>query len=143
MALKCLCHLSAARVPPLSTSEESRKSCTVGMATVVLTLLSSAWFPLDLSAHQDALILAGNLLAGTGTNVRRTPRSSVFEFLLRAVGGECLKEKCSEVVARASLFRLSESRALLTRGNVYYRQLLRVEYFKGALSQASPSAGCG
>lgn len=33
---------------------------------MILTLLSSAWFPLDLSAHQDALILAGNLLAGTG-----------------------------------------------------------------------------
>lgn len=78
MALKCLCHLSASRVPPLSTSDESRKSCTVGMATVVLTLLSSAWFPLDLSAHQDALILAGNLLAGMGTNFRRTPQ--VFSF---------------------------------------------------------------
>uniref|UniRef100_A0A673TZ91 Huntingtin n=1 Tax=Suricata suricatta TaxID=37032 RepID=A0A673TZ91_SURSU len=51
--------------PPLSASDESRKSCTVGMATVVLTLLSSAWFPLDLSAHQDALVLAGNLLAAS------------------------------------------------------------------------------
>ncbi|XP_021116025.1 huntingtin isoform X3 [Heterocephalus glaber] len=50
--------------PPLSASDESRKSCTVGMATVILTLLSSAWFPMDISAHQDALILAGNLLAG-------------------------------------------------------------------------------
>ncbi|WP_204318277.1 hypothetical protein, partial [Serratia marcescens] len=46
-------------------SGESRKSCTVGMATLILTLLSSAWFPLDLSAHQDALILAGNLLAAS------------------------------------------------------------------------------
>ena len=34
------------------------------MANMVLSLLSSAWFPLDLSAHQDALLLAGNLLAG-------------------------------------------------------------------------------
>lgn len=58
--------MSAFRVPPLSASDESRKSCTVGMASMILTLLSSAWFPLDLSAHQDALILAGNLLAGTG-----------------------------------------------------------------------------
>ncbi|KAM8804110.1 huntingtin [Rhynchonycteris naso] len=59
--------------PPLSTSEESRKSCTVGMATVVLTLLSSAWFPLDLSAHQDALILAGNLLAASAPTSLRSP----------------------------------------------------------------------
>lgn len=58
--------MSTSRVPPLSASDESRKSCTVGMASMILTLLSSAWFPLDLSAHQDALILAGNLLAGTG-----------------------------------------------------------------------------
>ncbi|XP_066242929.1 huntingtin isoform X4 [Saccopteryx leptura] len=58
--------------PPLSTSEESRKSCTVGMATVVLTLLSSAWFPLDLSAHQDALILAGNLLAASAPRSLRS-----------------------------------------------------------------------
>jgi len=35
------------------------------MANIVLSLLSSAWFPLDLSAHQDALMLAGSLLAGT------------------------------------------------------------------------------
>lgn len=58
------------RVPPLSASDESRKSCTVGMASMILTLLSSAWFPLDLSAHQDALILAGNLLAGTSNKWR-------------------------------------------------------------------------
>lgn len=61
---------SAFRVPPLSASDESRKSCTVGMVTMILTLLSSAWFPLDLSAHQDALILAGNLLAGIGTELK-------------------------------------------------------------------------
>lgn len=61
------------RVPPLSATDESRKSCTVGMAAMVLTLLSSAWFPLDLSAHQDALILTGNLLAGTGVSHLRGP----------------------------------------------------------------------
>uniref|UniRef100_A0A8C0WEM3 Huntingtin n=1 Tax=Castor canadensis TaxID=51338 RepID=A0A8C0WEM3_CASCN len=59
-------------VPPLSTSDESRKSCTVGMATMILTLLSSAWFPLDLSAHQDALILAGNLLAASAPRSLRS-----------------------------------------------------------------------
>lgn len=47
-----------------SPTEDSQKSSTIGMAGLVLSLLSSAWFPLDLSAHQDALILAGNLLAG-------------------------------------------------------------------------------
>jgi len=40
------------------------RTLTVGMANMVLSLLSSAWFPLDLSAHQDALLLSGNLLAG-------------------------------------------------------------------------------
>ncbi|XP_023593769.1 huntingtin, partial [Trichechus manatus latirostris] len=59
-------------VPPLSASDESRKSCTVGMATMVLTLLSSAWFPLDLSAHQDALTLAGNLLAASAPKSLRS-----------------------------------------------------------------------
>ncbi|XP_016051293.1 PREDICTED: huntingtin isoform X2 [Miniopterus natalensis] len=59
-------------VPPLSTLDESRKSCTVGMATMILTLLSSAWFPLDLSAHQDALILAGNLLAASAPRSLRS-----------------------------------------------------------------------
>ncbi|XP_008576194.1 PREDICTED: huntingtin isoform X2 [Galeopterus variegatus] len=65
--------------PPLSASDESRKSCTVGMATVILTLLSSAWFPLDLSAHQDALILAGNLLAASAPKSLRSPWTSEEE----------------------------------------------------------------
>nr|XP_023405447.1 huntingtin isoform X4 [Loxodonta africana] len=59
-------------VPPLSASDESRKSCTVGMVTMILTLLSSAWFPLDLSAHQDALTLAGNLLAASAPKSLRS-----------------------------------------------------------------------
>lgn len=75
--------MSACRAPPLSASDESRKSCTVGMATVVLTLLSSAWFPLDLSAHQDALVLAGNLLAGIGAEVKQGFGSVAIGFLLR------------------------------------------------------------
>lgn len=49
-----------------SSSDDTQKGCTVGMAGMVLSLLSSTWFPLDLSAHQDALILTGNLLAGKG-----------------------------------------------------------------------------
>ncbi|XP_042638571.1 huntingtin [Orycteropus afer afer] len=59
-------------VPPLIASDDSRKSCTVGMAAMVLTLLSSAWFPLDLSAHQDALTLAGNLLAASAPRSLRS-----------------------------------------------------------------------
>uniref|UniRef100_A0A8C3I361 Huntingtin n=1 Tax=Chrysemys picta bellii TaxID=8478 RepID=A0A8C3I361_CHRPI len=58
---------------PLDPSEESRKSCTIGMAGMVLSLLSTAWFPLDLSAHQDALILAGNLLAASAPKSLKTP----------------------------------------------------------------------
>ncbi|XP_075400754.1 huntingtin isoform X2 [Tenrec ecaudatus] len=59
-------------VPPLSAADESRKSCTVGMATTILALLSSAWFPLDLPAHQDALTLAGNLLAASAPKSLRS-----------------------------------------------------------------------
>ncbi|XP_041524729.1 huntingtin isoform X2 [Microtus oregoni] len=66
-------------VPPLSASDESRKSCTVGMASMILTLLSSAWFPLDLSAHQDALILAGNLLAASAPRSLRSSWASEEE----------------------------------------------------------------
>ncbi|XP_064193966.1 huntingtin-like [Anguilla rostrata] len=50
-------------VPESDSVEDAKRSCTVGVANMVLSLLSSAWFPLDLSAHQDALLLAGNLLA--------------------------------------------------------------------------------
>uniref|UniRef100_A0A3B3HUL6 Uncharacterized protein n=1 Tax=Oryzias latipes TaxID=8090 RepID=A0A3B3HUL6_ORYLA len=50
-----------------STSPDvERRTLTVGMANMVLSLLSSAWFPLDLSAHQDTLLLSGNLIAGEG-----------------------------------------------------------------------------
>ncbi|XP_064782852.1 huntingtin-like [Oncorhynchus masou masou] len=53
--------------------EEGRRSLTVGMANMMLSLLSSAWFPLDLSAHQDALLLAGNLLAATAPQCMCSP----------------------------------------------------------------------
>ncbi|XP_075713523.1 huntingtin isoform X2 [Rhinoderma darwinii] len=56
-----------------SPLEESHKSCTAGMANMILSLLSSAWFPLDLSAHQDALILTGNLLAATAPKSLKNP----------------------------------------------------------------------
>ncbi|CAI5783568.1 huntingtin isoform X1 [Podarcis lilfordi] len=56
-----------------STTEDSQKSSTIGMAGLVLSLLSSAWFPLDLSAHQDALILAGNLLAASASKSLKNP----------------------------------------------------------------------
>lgn len=64
-----LCSVSQSGSIPASSSTTSaldpeRRMLTVGMANMVLSLLSSAWFPLDLSAHQDALLLCGNLLAG-------------------------------------------------------------------------------
>ncbi|XP_077136171.1 huntingtin isoform X3 [Ranitomeya variabilis] len=56
-----------------SPSEDPRRCCTAGMANMILSLLSSAWFPLDLSAHQDALILTGNLLAATAPKSLKNP----------------------------------------------------------------------
>ncbi|XP_029601152.1 huntingtin isoform X1 [Salmo trutta] len=53
--------------------EEGKRTLTVGMANMVLSLLSSAWFPLDLSAHQDALLLAGNLLAAAAPKCMCSP----------------------------------------------------------------------
>ncbi|XP_074848498.1 huntingtin isoform X2 [Carettochelys insculpta] len=60
-------------VSQLSPLEDSRKSYTFGMAGMVLSLLSTAWFPLDLSAHQDALVLAGNLLAASAPKSLKNP----------------------------------------------------------------------
>ncbi|KAG7458857.1 hypothetical protein MATL_G00225080 [Megalops atlanticus] len=60
-------------VPQSGSGEEGKKSCTVGVASMVLSLLSSAWFPLDLSAHQDALLLTGNLLAAVAPKCMRNP----------------------------------------------------------------------
>ncbi|XP_035180821.1 huntingtin isoform X1 [Oxyura jamaicensis] len=57
-------------------SDEAQKGCTIGMAGMVLSLLSSAWFPLDLSAHQDALILTGNLLAASAPKCLKNPWSA-------------------------------------------------------------------
>ncbi|KAJ8416476.1 hypothetical protein AAFF_G00357640 [Aldrovandia affinis] len=55
------------------SGDELRRSCMVGMANMVLSLLSSAWFPLDLSAHQEALLLSGNLLAAAAPKCMRSP----------------------------------------------------------------------
>ncbi|XP_076001900.1 huntingtin isoform X2 [Genypterus blacodes] len=62
--------------PASSTSslpDTERRTLTIGMANMVLSLLSSAWFPLDLSAHQDALLLSGNLLAAVAPKCMRSP----------------------------------------------------------------------
>ncbi|XP_032540788.1 huntingtin isoform X1 [Chiroxiphia lanceolata] len=59
-----------------SSSDEAQKGCTIGMAGLVLSLLSSTWFPLDLSAHQDALILTGNLLAASAPKCLKNPWSA-------------------------------------------------------------------
>ncbi|XP_071385719.1 huntingtin isoform X1 [Centroberyx affinis] len=70
--------LSQPSSAPASSSSSSaldteRRTLTVGMANMVLSLLSSAWFPLDLSAHQDTLLLAGNLLAAVAPKCMRSP----------------------------------------------------------------------
>ncbi|NXA45673.1 HD protein, partial [Nothocercus julius] len=62
-------------VSQTSPSEEAQKGCSIGMAGMVLSLLSSAWFPLDLSVHQDALILTGNLLAASAPKCLKNPWS--------------------------------------------------------------------
>ncbi|XP_024914358.1 huntingtin isoform X2 [Cynoglossus semilaevis] len=56
-----------------SSSDSERRTLTVGMTNMVLSLLSSAWFPLDLSAHQDALLFSGNLLAAVAPKCMRNP----------------------------------------------------------------------
>ncbi|XP_037546596.1 huntingtin, partial [Nematolebias whitei] len=56
-----------------SAPDSERRTLTVGTANMVLSLLSSAWFPLDLSAHQDALLLSGNLLAAVAPKCLRNP----------------------------------------------------------------------
>nr|XP_055060920.1 huntingtin isoform X1 [Misgurnus anguillicaudatus] len=69
-------HRSRGRTLSLSQSgsnEDVRRSLTVGVANMVLSLLSSAWFPLDLSAHQSALLLAGNLLAAVAPKCMKSP----------------------------------------------------------------------
>uniref|UniRef100_A0A8C9ZPV1 Huntingtin n=1 Tax=Sander lucioperca TaxID=283035 RepID=A0A8C9ZPV1_SANLU len=55
------------------SSNTERRTLTVGMANMVLSLLSSAWFPLDLSSHQDALLLSGNLLAAVAPKCMCNP----------------------------------------------------------------------
>uniref|UniRef100_H2ZNB7 Huntingtin n=1 Tax=Ciona savignyi TaxID=51511 RepID=H2ZNB7_CIOSA len=40
-----------------------------GILPIVMSLLRSAWLPLDVTAHSDALVLAGNLIAGASSNV--------------------------------------------------------------------------
>uniref|UniRef100_A0A8C9ZM16 Huntingtin n=1 Tax=Sander lucioperca TaxID=283035 RepID=A0A8C9ZM16_SANLU len=56
-----------------SAPDTERRTLTVGMANMVLSLLSSAWFPLDLSSHQDALLLSGNLLAAVAPKCMCNP----------------------------------------------------------------------
>ncbi|KAJ8269770.1 hypothetical protein COCON_G00123770 [Conger conger] len=66
-------------LPVPAPGDDGKRACMVGMANIVLSLLSSAWFPLDLSAHQDALLLAGNLLAAVAPKSMRNPWSGEEE----------------------------------------------------------------
>ncbi|KAK7929546.1 hypothetical protein WMY93_005941 [Mugilogobius chulae] len=67
--------LSHSSNTPSSAPDSEKKTLVMGVAHMVLSLLSSAWFPLDLSAHQDALLLAGNLLAAVSPKCMRNPWS--------------------------------------------------------------------
>ncbi|KAM6440076.1 huntingtin isoform 3-T3 [Liasis olivaceus] len=58
---------------PLGGVEETQENSTIGMVGLLLSLLSSVSFPLDLSAHQDALVLAGNLLAASASKTLQNP----------------------------------------------------------------------
>ncbi|XP_078660473.1 huntingtin-like [Branchiostoma floridae x Branchiostoma belcheri] len=53
--------------------EESITGSGGGPLPMVLSLLLSSWLPLDLAAHQDALLLAGNLLAGAASRSLKAP----------------------------------------------------------------------
>ncbi|MGH0149362.1 UNVERIFIED_CONTAM: hypothetical protein FKN15_015158 [Acipenser sinensis] len=64
---------STSRALTSGPTDDFQKNCTVGMAHMVLSLLNSVWFPLDLSAHQDALMLAGNLLAAAAPKSLKNP----------------------------------------------------------------------
>ncbi|XP_072319514.1 huntingtin isoform X14 [Eucyclogobius newberryi] len=79
--MKCYCSLSHSSNMPTSSSaaDTEKKTLVMGVANMVLSLLSSAWFPLDLSAHQDALLLAGNLLAAVSPKCMRNPWSGEDE----------------------------------------------------------------
>ncbi|XP_061581985.1 huntingtin isoform X5 [Cololabis saira] len=64
---------SASSTASSSAPDPERRTLAVGTANMVLSLLSSAWFPLDLAAHQDALLLSGNLLAAVAHKCLRNP----------------------------------------------------------------------
>nr|CAM12495.1 Huntingtin [Branchiostoma floridae] len=60
-------------VKHLSTTCVSITGSGGGPLPMVLSLLLSSWLPLDLAAHQDALLLAGNLLAGAASRSLKAP----------------------------------------------------------------------
>lgn len=69
------------------------------MAGLVLSLLSSAWFPLDLSAHQDALILTGNLLAGKAGQ-EKWDCHNIFTVRIRRAVSHSIPISCHEKLER-------------------------------------------
>lgn len=83
-----------------STPDTERRSLTVGMANMVLSLLSSAWFPLDLSAHQDALLLSGNLLAAVVTKCMRNPWTGEEDGSSGSTGPNKMEEPWAALLER-------------------------------------------
>ncbi|XP_029950851.1 huntingtin isoform X2 [Salarias fasciatus] len=92
-----------------SAADAERKTLTVGMANMVLSLLSSAWFPLDLSSHQDALLLSGNLLAAVAPTCMRNPWAGEEETSSgNATTGQSKMEEPWAALAERSLVGMVE-----------------------------------
>uniref|UniRef100_A0A8C9TDV1 Huntingtin n=1 Tax=Scleropages formosus TaxID=113540 RepID=A0A8C9TDV1_SCLFO len=86
------------------TGDDAKKTLTVGMANVMLSLLSSAWFPLDLSAHQDALVLVGNLLAAVVPKCMKSPWTGEEE----SSSGNIKQEESWPALADRTLVTMAE-----------------------------------
>uniref|UniRef100_A0A3Q3BRW4 Huntingtin n=1 Tax=Kryptolebias marmoratus TaxID=37003 RepID=A0A3Q3BRW4_KRYMA len=104
--------LNRSRARTLSTTssapDSERRTLIVGTANMVLSLLSSAWFPLDLSAHQDALLLSGNLLAAVAPKCLRNPWAGEEEGSSGNTGGPNKMEEPWPALSERSLVVMVE-----------------------------------
>ncbi|XP_024861840.1 huntingtin isoform X3 [Kryptolebias marmoratus] len=91
-----------------SAPDSERRTLIVGTANMVLSLLSSAWFPLDLSAHQDALLLSGNLLAAVAPKCLRNPWAGEEEGSSGNTGGPNKMEEPWPALSERSLVVMVE-----------------------------------
>nr|NP_001342356.1 huntingtin [Ciona intestinalis] len=59
---------SDSKIPKRQSSNPNGSQQQFGILPFVMSLLHSAWLPLDVTAHSDALVLAGNLVAGAASD---------------------------------------------------------------------------